>query len=53
MILYNGEVFQSLALDLISLIQDANKAVRRLKLRYFEDTKKEISLFFAKAEEIV
>ena len=50
---YNGEVFQSLALDLISLIQDANKAVRRIKLRYFEDTKKEISLFFAKAEEIV
>ena len=50
---YNGEVFQSLALDLFKLARDANSKEKRIRLRYFEETKAEIDLFFAKAEEIV
>ena len=50
---YNGEVFQGLALDLIKLARDANSKEKRVRLRYFEETKTEIDLFFAKAEEIV
>ena len=50
---YNGEVFQSLALDLFKLARDANSKEKRIRLRYFEETKTEIDLFFAKAEEIV
>ena len=50
---YNSEVFQSLALDLFKLARDANSKEKRIRLRYFEETKTEIDLFFAKAEEIV
>lgn len=50
---YNGEVFQGLALDLFKLARDANSKEKRIRLRYFEETKTEIDLFFAKAEEIV
>ena len=50
---YNGEVFQSLAKDLISLVNEANRSRKRIKLRYFEDTKREITGFFAAAEDIV
>lgn len=50
---YNGEIYQKLALDLFNLARDANSKVKRIRLRYFEETKTEIDLFFAKAEEIV
>lgn len=50
---YNGEVFQGLALDLFKLARDANSKEKKIRLRYFEETKTEIDLFFAKAEEIV
>ena len=50
---YNGEVFQGLARDLFKLARDANSKEKRIRLRYFEETKTEIDLFFAKAEEIV
>lgn len=50
---YNGEVFKSLAGDLVSLVREANKASKKIKLRYFEDTQREIFSFFAAAEEIV
>ena len=50
---YNGEVFQSLAKDLIALINDANREKKKIKLKYFEDTKREISNFFTAATEIV
>lgn len=50
---YNGEVFQRLALDLFKLARDANSKEKRVRFRYFEETKAEIDLFFAKAEEIV
>ena len=50
---YNGQVYQRLALDLLDLARDANLKERKVQLRYFEETKKEIDLFFAKAEEIV
>lgn len=50
---YNGEVFKSLADDLISLVKEANKISKKIKLKYFEETKREISDFFVKAAEIV
>ena len=50
---YNGEIYQRLAKDFIDLIKDANAKEKMVHLRYFEDTKIEIDLFFAKAEEIV
>lgn len=50
---YNGAIFQTLALDMISLIKDANLNGTKIKLRIFQETKDEIDLFFAKAEDIV
>lgn len=50
---YNGEVFKTLANDLIALVKEANKSSKKIKLRYFEDTQREISSFFSTAEEIV
>lgn len=50
---YNGEIFQQLALDLIGLVRDANVKSKKICLRYFEETKREIDLFFLRAEEIV
>lgn len=50
---YNGEVYQSLALDLIKLSKDSTMKDKKVRLRYFEETKEEIDLFFTKAEDIV
>lgn len=50
---YNGDIFQALAIDMIKLVQEANKKKRYIKLRYFEDTKREIEDFFRRAEDIV
>lgn len=50
---YNGLVYQNLALDLISLIKEANTPKKRIKIRYFEETKNEISMFFSAASDIV
>ncbi|RKI90400.1 hypothetical protein D7V94_13270 [Parablautia intestinalis] len=50
---YNGEIYQTLAIDMIKLAQEANKKKKYIKLRYFEDTKREIEDFFRRAEDIV
>lgn len=50
---YNGEVFKSLANDLITLVKEANKTSKKIKLKYFEETKRKISDFFLAATEIV
>lgn len=50
---YNGEIFQTLAIDMIKLAQEANTKKKYIKLRYFEDTKREIEDFFRRAEDIV
>lgn len=50
---YNGHVFQSLALDMYKLVQDANKRTKCISLKYFKDTKIEIEDFFKKAQDIV
>lgn len=50
---YNGNVFQSLALDMYKLVQDANKRTKCVSLKYFHDTKIEIEDFFKKAQDIV
>lgn len=50
---YNGQVFQQLALDLINLVKVANKKEKKISLKFFEETKYEIDMFFAKAEDIV
>ena len=46
---YNGKVFQKLALDLFKLARDANSKEKRVRFRYFEETKTEIDLFFCKS----
>ena len=50
---YNGIVYQSIAEDFITLVRDANKGERKIKLCYFESVKEEIKRFFGTAEAIV
>ena len=50
---YNGEVFKNLANDLISLVKEANVSSKKIKLKYFEETKQEVLDFFSVATEIV
>lgn len=50
---YNGEIYKRLALDLYELVKNANRSDRRISLRYFSETKKEMDDFFASAESIV
>jgi len=47
---YNGEVYQNLAQDMISLVRSSN---RKIKLKYFECTKIKINKFFSAAEDVV
>ena len=52
---YNGEVFQRLAEDLFSLINEMNmkRKDKVIKVRYFRDVADEIDSFFKRAEDIV
>lgn len=50
---YNGEVYKTLTVEMIDLVKEANQKKARVKLRYFEETKKEIQQFFGMAAEIV
>ena len=50
---YNGEVFQRLALDLFKLARDANSKEKRVRFRYFEETKAEIDLFLQKQKKLL
>ena len=52
---YNGIVFNTLADELLTLIQDvkSDKQKKLIKLRFFKETKDEIEHFFSKAEYIV
>lgn len=49
---YNGELYQNLANDFFSYVREINhKAKKKLiKLKYFEDVKKDIEKFFTKAK---
>lgn len=52
---YNGQVFQRYVLDMINLIDEMNsmKSGKKIYLKYFADTKKEIDNFFNIAEDIL
>ena len=50
---YNGEVYRTLAEDLYNQVRIANQRDKKVSLRYFYDTKREIENFFGTAESIV
>ncbi len=50
---YNGEIHKRLALDLYEQVKNANSSDKKIYLRYFSETRKEIDDFFASAESIV
>ena len=51
---YNGEIFQQFASDFFTQVQTANSGkLKKIALRYFTETKKEIDDFFGTASEIV
>lgn len=52
---YNGDLFQSLANELLDLISEvkSNKKIKLVKLRFFNETKNDIDEFFNKAEDII
>lgn len=56
---YNGETYKQLFDDFFNLVNEINSdsikktQKKKIKLRYFENTQKEIDLFFQRAEDIV
>lgn len=50
---FNGEIYKTLALDMMELIKNANQKKRVIKLLYFTDVRKEVESFFGAAEDIV
>lgn len=50
---YNGEIFQTLMLELLEQIKDINHKKKYITLRYFEEVEDEINNFFYIAERIV
>ena len=50
---YNGSLYQDVAADLMTQVKAANQKRKRVKLRYFEDVKREIENFFTSAELII
>ena len=50
---YNGSLYQDVAADLMTQVKAANQKKKRVKLRYFEDVKREIENFFTSAELII
>lgn len=50
---YNGKIFKQLADDFYSLVSEANRKEKKITLKFFFDTKKEIDEFFYAAEEVV
>ena len=49
----NGELYQKVAADMLDVISQANKKERKIKLKFFEDTKKEIERFFDAASCVI
>ena len=49
----NGELYQNVATDLLDVIDQANKKERKIKLRYFSETKREIENFFDAASHVI
>lgn len=49
---FNGEIHKQLTQDLFSQIKAANAGERKITLRYFSETKREIDDFFSNAEYI-
>lgn len=50
---FNGEIHKQLAQDFFAQIRNANLTDKRINLRYFPETKREIDSFFTSAEYIV
>lgn len=50
---FNGEIYKTLALDLYNQVRIANTSGKKVVLKYFTDTRKEIDTFFGTAESIV
>lgn len=50
---YNGSLYKSLSMDMIELIKEINCNGKKIELKYFGDTKKEIEEYFDKAKNIV
>lgn len=49
----NGELYQRVAADMLDVIAQANKKERKIKLRFFEETKDEIEKFFDAASYVI
>lgn len=49
----NGQIYKSLGLDFIELINLANRNGTRIKLRYFSDVKQDVDNYFLRAEQLV
>lgn len=49
----NGEIHKRLAYDLYEQVKNANSVSKKIHLRYFAETKKEIHDFFTSAESII
>lgn len=50
---YNGELYQEMFNEFLSLVQEINRQEKRVRLRYFEKTKREVEKFFYAAENIL
>ncbi len=50
---YNGKLFEKISQDFLNLIKIVNKKKTIIKLKFFEDTKKELDCFFDVAESII
>lgn len=49
----NGELYQKVAEDMLDVIEQANKKERKIKLRFFKETKDEIEKFFDAASYVI
>ena len=49
---YNGELYQTLVLDLLELLKEVNQKAKKklIRLKYFKETRDEIEDFFTKAK---
>lgn len=50
---YNGELFQQILNDFLSLVKEANKKAQNIELKYLDETKNVIDGYFGQAERII
>lgn len=50
---YNGELFQQILNDFLSLVKEANKKTQNIELKYLDETKNVIDGYFKQAERIL